>query len=1040
MPKDEETTRYHRVALAQVSFNPAYVDSSGTSDIHEPVFPDSNQFHGLHKVADIPEVADLRLRIAQSYLRHVSDKIKCIAEFASAHGAEVLLLPEYSVPPEMLGTCKDLACRLQLVIIAGSHTVTQTALEQYRRIGISNQLAGKTPGLAICPVFVPGEGCILFEKITRSKWESDMIPGTSIPPVTLKLKGESVRLQVLICIDALQDPPVGSQRKFRDSIPTLVAIPVLSPDMKLFHHKAELVLASGRCVILANAAEHGGSRVYARAERCARWLAAQNGTEPMPKGAEALVVIDVDLGHQYEVRQSTNESFPVADIQVYPLVYAEHSPATRRYLEFRKLVQSREPPAGEDTRRMARDLALANSREFPALMQEKLRHFLDHVDGAGLADSSAWRNWTDAVIVSSEPTAALRARLCSSAINTITQAVLARNPSKVPLLTEEYTYLAKRYTEIAASLPAFAPPAQASPEAAPSPEPPPSFEPPFYDRDTLLDAIRKSIEAAAKPCQVIAGMRGIGKTSIVRELVKKIILPTWKRVWVQVTEGMSLPRLLGEIAYRLELRIPADLPGDAVSSEDLAQNVLLCVSQTNRIAIVLDDFQYLLGPDREPSDPATGDFLRRLIRSAATRKNVLLITTTHVPAWREEVGQLIDTHHVGGLDDKTSERLFSFWFRFEREDLSGHSLTYPDRALGLVRGHPLAVKLAAKMWAEQPRADMVLFKRLREAMVEYVLGQVTLAPHEEEFLRFASIFRVPVRREAFVRWKSDEAVGLLESLLGQSLLENEGDVYQLHPLVRDHYYLIADFNILRPLHQIAGLYFLDLYKEARTTGSSVDPEVVAEAVHHLLCAGERGMVKELGLYRYELRPVALNHYRKRNYDVAVREYRLLVDLDANDHDAHFHLALIYANDEKWDDAETHFGKAMQIKPGAFWILQGYAHVLLRKNHQLLQAEQLLQRAERLNPYHSFTLVDLGRLSARTERDAEAEEYFRRAIAADPDNTRAYYEYARFLRDLDRLEEALDMAIAAVESNPADTQNKALVRELRQRLDDAQNQS
>jgi Tfp pilus assembly protein PilF len=535
-------------------------------------------------------------------------------------------------------------------------------------------------------------------------------------------------------------------------------------------------------------------------------------------------------------------------------------------------------------------------------------------------------------------------------------------------------------------------------------------------------------------------MRGIGKSSVSRELLKKIILPTWKRIWVQVTEGMSFTRLLAEIAYRLDLRVPADLPDDAVSRADLAQNVLLYVSQTDRIAIVLDDFQYLLGPDREFADPATGDFLQRLIRAAATKKNALLLTTTHVPAWREELRELVDTHHVGGLDDKTSERLFSFWFRFEREDLSGQSLTYPDKALGLARGHPLAVKLAAKMWAEQPRADLMLFKRLRETMVAYVLDHVTLAPHEEEFLRFASIFRVPVRREAFVRWKSDEAVCLLESLLGQSLLETEGDAYQMHPLVRDHYYFVADFDSLRPLHRIAGLYFLDLYKEARATGSSVDPEVVAEAVHHLLCAGERGMVRELSLYRYELRPVALNHYRKRSYDVAVREYRLLVDLDASDYDAHFHLALIYANDEKWGDAEAHFGKAMQIKPGAFWVLQGYAHVLLRKNRELLRAEQLLKQAEHLNPNHSFTLVDLGRLLSRTERDADSEVYFRRALTADPDNTRAYYEYAKFLRDRDRLEEALDMAIAAVESNPPDPQNRALVRELRQRLDDAATES
>jgi Tfp pilus assembly protein PilF len=622
-------------------------------------------------------------------------------------------------------------------------------------------------------------------------------------------------------------------------------------------------------------------------------------------------------------------------------------------------------------------------------------------------------------------------------MDVVTQrSVLARNPSKITQLTDVYSYLAKRYAGITGALPSSSSGSAPVAETQPLSEPSPSFEAPFFDRETLLDTMRKSIDASAKTCQVIAGMRGVGKKSLARELFKKFILPTWKRVRIQLTEGMSFTRLLAEIAYRLDLAVPEDLPTDDVSRADVAQNVLLYVSQTPRIAFALEDFQYLLGPDRDFLDPVARDFIVRLLRAAAIKRNTVVLTTTHHPNWPEDIRELVDTHHVGSLDDKTSERLFSFWLRFESEGVGGPPSGYPDKILGLVRGHPLAVKLAAKMWAEHPQADLALFKRVRESIVAYVLDQVSLAPHEEEFLRFASVFRVPVKREAFVRWKSDEAVSLLDSLLGQSLLEVEGDAYQLHPLVRDHYYLLADIGQLRPLHKIAGMYFLDLYKEARATGTSVDPEVVAEAVHHLLCAGERDKVREFGLYKHELRPVALMHYRKRSYDSALREYRLLVELDPSDHDAHFHLALINANDEKWSDAEAHFGKAMQLKPSGYWVLQAYAHVFLRKNRELARAEHLLRQAEQLNPFHSYTLVDLGRLLARGDQDAEADAYFRRAIDADGDNTRAYYEYARFLKDRHQLDEALAMALAALESNPSDPQNKALVREpLRANIDE-----
>jgi predicted amidohydrolase len=328
MRTDDGSIRYHRIALAQLSFNPAYVDPSGTSDVHEPVFPDNqlHGFHGLHQVNDIPEVAALRLSIAHSYVRHISEKIKAVAEFASARGVELLVLPEYSVPPEALETCRDLARRLRLVMVAGSHTVTQTAIEQYRTLGIPTETAGRTVSRAVCPVFAGDGKGTLFEKITRSKWESEMVPGSPAVPVPVSLNGETVKLQVLICLDAIQDPPPGEKRKFRASLPTVLVIPALTPDVNLFHNRAILVLASGRCVIFANAAEFGGSRLYARTERAPSWFGTEDGTEPVPKDAEALVVADVDLAHQYDVRKSTNEFFPVRSIQIYPVIYFEHSP------------------------------------------------------------------------------------------------------------------------------------------------------------------------------------------------------------------------------------------------------------------------------------------------------------------------------------------------------------------------------------------------------------------------------------------------------------------------------------------------------------------------------------------------------------------------------------------------------------------------------------------------------------------------------------------------------------------------------------------
>src|SRR5260370_12188437 len=197
-------------------------------------------------------------------------------------------------------------------------------------------------------------------------------------------------------------------------------------------------------------------------------------------------------------------------------------------MEYQSFVQSSNFTAAEKARAGGGESTTAAPRQFPALMQDKLRHFLDHIDAAGLADDSAWKTWIDAAVISTtESTNALRARLCSSAITVVTQtSLLVRSPSKAGQLADVYTYLAKRYAAIVSALPSTEPGPISGPETASLPEPTTVFEPPFFDREALLDTIRKSIEAPAKSCQVIAGMRGIGKTSFARELLKKVILPT----------------------------------------------------------------------------------------------------------------------------------------------------------------------------------------------------------------------------------------------------------------------------------------------------------------------------------------------------------------------------------------------------------------------------------------------------------------------------------------------------------------------------------
>jgi Flp pilus assembly protein TadD len=1035
--------KYHQLAVVQLSFNPAYLDDSGVSFLHEPIFPGDDQ-RGLHKLAGLPEVRDLRARIATNLIDHMSHKVKTVIEHAATQNVELLVLPEYSIPHELLEECRNLSCKFGMAIIAGSHIATRPALAEHTRLGMSKLMDEKRLGRAVCPVFLPNGDCHFFEKAHRSKWESSLIPGAPNGPITISLGGENFPLEVMICIDAVQES--GSQKARRGRLaPSLTAMPSLTPDASLFYNRAQLLLGSGRVTLFANIAEFGGSRVFARAERTKGWMVATDGTEPIPRYAEALVVIEADLSNQFDIRKSTQEHFPVRAASIIPLIYAAHSDACK---EFVTLVRTLPGQLGSETdlQENVKRFATMDYRLFPRMMQDKLKHFLANVAAPGLADKSAWERWLTPVIVETTPsTDVIRWDLSGKAIDTINELNLSgRYPEMTDIFTATYGYLASKRNELRSRIdPGSATsPAPASPL---SDEPQPvtqslgSFEPRFFDREPMLSTLQNFI-SSDKSCFVLAGMRGIGKTAVTREAFKKVIPPTWKRVLVTFTEGASYPRLLAEFAHQSGLRFPVESSLDSSAKQiDLAQNLLLYFSHTPRFVVVLDDCQFLLEPNGDFSDENTGRFLAQLIQVAGTRKNKLILVTTQIPKLDERIRDFVELKHLKGLERKDSENLFSYWFRFEREDLGAHPISYPEKLLNVLNGHPLGVKVAAKLVAErttqQVESEAAIFKRLRETIISFFLEHVQLSAPEDELIRFASVFRLPVRRDAFVAWKADQAGFLLESLLGRSLLEAEGEEHSLHPIIRDYFYTTTDLSVLRPFHKAAGAYFLERYKKGKTATAEASPEMLGEAIHHYLCAGERDKVNSFALYRYELRPVALMHYRRREFNLALKDYRVLITLDPNDSDAHFHLALIYAKNRTWDRAEEHFGKAMKLKPNAYWILQGYAHAKL-VDGQVDEAEQLLQQAVDINPRHSPSLTDLGTAYARQGDEVAAESYFKQAIEADPNNAFAYSAYARFLLRIERCTEGLEMARAALEINPRDERNRQLIEDLRMRLESA----
>jgi hypothetical protein len=97
-----------KIALAQISVNPAYADEL-VSGIREPTFPSENDKAGLFSISGLEEIAHLQQNIGEKYVAHLNRKVETIARFASDQEVELLVFPEYSIPPETLPLCDSLA-------------------------------------------------------------------------------------------------------------------------------------------------------------------------------------------------------------------------------------------------------------------------------------------------------------------------------------------------------------------------------------------------------------------------------------------------------------------------------------------------------------------------------------------------------------------------------------------------------------------------------------------------------------------------------------------------------------------------------------------------------------------------------------------------------------------------------------------------------------------------------------------------------------------------------------------------------------------
>lgn len=126
---------------------------------------------------------------------------------------------------------------------------------------------------------------------------------------------------------------------------------------------------------------------------------------------------------------------------------------------------------------------------------------------------------------------------------------------------------------------------------------------------------------------------------------------------------------------------------------------------------------------------------------------------------------------------------------------------------------------------------------------------------------------------------------------------------------------------------------------------------------------------------------ALVQQQHRDFQGATRTYRHVLELDPANKFAWYQLGIIAQANGNTSYARAAYDKALKIDPSFMSAL--FSEAMMLKSSDPDRSMRLLQRAAATAPKAASLHMQLGLLLAEKNRNDEAKDAFRRAVAADP---------------------------------------------------------
>ncbi|MBU4032794.1 MAG: hypothetical protein KKH41_09610 [Candidatus Thermoplasmatota archaeon] len=427
----------------------------------------------------------------------------------------------------------------------------------------------------------------------------------------------------------------------------------------------------------------------------------------------------------------------------------------------------------------------------------------------------------------------------------------------------------------------------------------------FHGRESEIASIRQWLNSDRSNTLIIKGMPGIGKSTLVANLMDEISL-NYSVHFFNINPWCSLRPLVQFLANSFgkigmpELKSYLDEHPEIEIYE--LEYLLSRIFSGRKLMLIFDNFQNI-----NANLKIFFTMLKKVVDETGGVK--LIILGRNVEPFYEMSAAAIDNTVLEiTLEGLKEPGMLSLARSFE----------IPEERIGSIMaqtgGHPLFIELLVH--GKKSNGHMDIERFIAEEFVTALTGE------EINVLKFISVFRFPIERHALRSYKP-----ALVNLFNKSILKrSEDDFIILHDVLKDAFYRQLSGSEMKKYHSKAARYYLE----------NLQISSQMEAVHHFLYAGRADSAAEIMIAKMD---TILNTDNK-EYLARLLTMLLCSDLDIGPDERALLLhaqgtALAFIGE--MDSAMENYTQAIElVEPGgdmriAMKARVGIAKIMLRRN-------------------------------------------------------------------------------------------------------------